>query len=186
MQVDLKELEAARSSRPPSTDGSEPEFDPRVRDAETVDKKPSSEQDPITKGESSTCQPPCAQEEDDIPGTSGAAPPSNVDNDDMETLLRKKINEGGLGNMTVPEMHMSGCSDCEETPSEEADDDLCSTSSDDTDDSYNFLPSGVLPPVLPVCLIFFVILFFLYSSYTAGHFLTRGLKPPPFEAPLRI
>jgi len=149
MQVDIKEMEAARSSRPPSSDGEELEYDPKVRDVEMVDKKTSPEQD---KGESSTYQAAmsCPQ---DIPGTSGAV--GNVVDYDMEMILRKKIYECGLGDMRVPEMRMSGCSDCEQTESDNEDDDLCSTSSDDSDDSYNPLVSGCMPPVLPVCLFLF-------------------------------
>lgn len=47
---------------------------------------------------------------------------------------------------------MSGCSDCEETESDN-DDDLCSNSSEDSvKSSYNPLASGVMPPVLLVYL----------------------------------
>jgi hypothetical protein len=144
-------MEAPRSSRPSSPDGEEPEYDPKVRDVEMVDKterigedKASNEQD---KGESSTYQATisCPQ---DISGTNGIAG-NGLDND-MEMILRKKIFECGLGEMRVPEMRMSGCSECEQTDSDDdEDDDICSTSSDDSDDPYNPLASGVMPPVLP-------------------------------------
>lgn len=143
MQIYFKDMEAARSNRSSSTDREEPECDSKVRDVEPVDDT-SSEQD-TGRGESSAYQAACPQE---IPGKSEATGP--VDND-MEMILRRKIYECGLGDMRVPETHMSGCSECEDTDSDE-DDDLCSTSSDDSDDSYNPLASGVMPPVLPVCL----------------------------------
>lgn len=105
----------------------------KVREVEIVEK---AEQ----QGESSSSR-------DDVAETSAAAAVAAVD---METIVRKKIVECGLGDMKIPnEMRMSGCSECEDSNESDDDDDLCSTSSDDSEDSYNPFASGVLPPVLP-------------------------------------
>jgi hypothetical protein len=70
--------------------------------------------------------------------------------EDLAAKLRRKIYEGGLGNVRVPDLHtMSGCSDCDETQSDD-DDDICSDSDEDNEESgYNPMTSGVMPPVLP-------------------------------------
>lgn len=108
----------------------------KVREVEIVEK---AEQ----QGESSSSR--------DVAETSAAAAVAAVD---MESIVRKKIVECGLGDMKIPnEMRMSGCSECEDSNESDDDDDLCSTSSDDSEDSYNPFASGVLPPVLPVCLL---------------------------------
>lgn len=64
--------------------------------------------------------------------------------DDMACALRRKIN---VGDMWVPELQISGCSDGEDEI--ESDDDLCSSSDDEDGESYDPFASGVVPPVLP-------------------------------------
>ena len=168
MQVNFKEMEAARSNRSSSTDREEPEYDPKVCDAEMVDNTTLSEQD-TSQGESSAYRGSCSQ---DITRKSEVT--GRVDND-MEMILRRKIYKCGLGDIRVPETHTSGCSECEETDSDE-DDDLCSTSSDDSEDSYNPLASGILPPVLPVLCLFVILFFLLYHvmEYTYIHLFTTS------------
>lgn len=125
-------MEAARSSRSSSTEMDEP----KMRDVESVvDITASSEMQSSANGENSST---CPEEKH-----------SELQKEDsMGTALKRKIYEGGLGDVRVPEMalHMSGCGASEETESDD-DDDLCSSS--DEESSYNPLTSGVTPPVLP-------------------------------------
>jgi len=63
-----------------------------------------------------------------------------------DNVIARKLSECGLGDVRVPELRLPRCS---ETESDDSDDDLCSASDDDSDEPYNPLASGVMPPVLP-------------------------------------
>ncbi|XP_024365794.1 uncharacterized protein [Physcomitrium patens] len=133
-------MDAARSSRSSSIERDETEYDSKLRNVESVENTTAPETSAI-KGESSS-QP--ASSSQGLPEKSDAA---GIVDDDMRVILRAKIQESGVGKLRVPEFRPSGCCDCEETESD--DDDLCSTSSDDSEESYNPFGSGVIPPVLP-------------------------------------
>lgn len=128
-------MDAERMSGSSSTGRDETDAKLREVDTTTPSDLPST-----TRGESSQVQ----RENAD------SVKPESAE-EELRTKLRRKIFEAGLGSVRVPEMHsMSGCSDCEETESDD-DDDICSDSDEESGDSlgYNPMASGVMPPVLP-------------------------------------
>lgn len=127
-------MEAKHSSRS-SSDGAE--YDPKI---ELVENSTASDQDTCTSspanGESSAHQ----------ANAVAKAEVAKYDrDDDVALVLKRKIN---VGDMRVPELQLSRCSDGEDET--ESDDDLCSSSDDDDAESYDPFASGVVPPVLPV------------------------------------
>jgi len=135
MQVDFKLMEVTHSSRS-SSDGAE--YDPKI---ELVENSTASDQN------TSTSSP--ANGEESLVHQANAAAKAEVAKydgvDDVALVLKRKIN---VGDMRVPELQISGCSDGEDEF--ESDDDLCSSSDDDDGEFYDPFASGVVPPVLPV------------------------------------
>lgn len=148
-QVNSTQMEAARSSRSSSTERDETEYDAKIRDIELLDTATASALQSSATGESSAPHQAtsCPQENLELKSD----PATGHGDDDMAMKLRRKIYEGGLGDVRVPELRMSGCSECEEIIESDDDEGLCSSSSDDGEESsYMSLASGVMPPVLPV------------------------------------
>jgi hypothetical protein len=133
IEVDFKLMEATHSSRSSSD---ETEYDPKI---ELVENSTASDQN------TSTSSPANGENSAHQANAVAKAEFAKYDrDDDVALVLRRKIN---VGDMRVPELQISGCSDGEDET--ESDDDLCSSSDDDDGESYDPFASGVVPPVLP-------------------------------------